>query len=70
MVAAVWGLLAGSPMNLALWVGNRLATWTGLFFVWKKLHGQPHRVHWFLLWGALVNAVSLAGLLVVLHALK
>ena len=69
LVASLWGLVTGSPINLALWIGNRLATWTGLLVVWRKLKGAPDRTKRFLLWGMALNAVSLLLLLGVLRLL-
>ena len=69
LVASLWSVVTGSPMNLALWIGNRLATWTGLLVVWRKLKGAPDRTKRFLLWGMALNAVSLLLLLGVLRLL-
>jgi len=63
LVASLWTWVVGSPVNLALWVGNRLATWTGLLVVWRKLKGAPDRTKRFLLWGVALNAASLLLLL-------
>ena len=69
LVASLWSVVTGSPMNLALWIGNRLATWTGLFVVWRKLKGAPDRTKRFLLWGMALNAASFLLLLGVLRLL-
>lgn len=69
LVASLWSVMTGSPMNLALWIGNRLATWTGLFVVWRKLKGAPDRTKRFLLWGMALNAVSFLFLFGVLRLL-
>ena len=63
LVASLWSVVAGSPVSLALWIGNRLATWTGLLVVWRKLKGAPDRTKRFLLWGMVLNAASLLLLL-------
>ena len=68
-LTGLWAWMVGSPVNLALWIGNRLATWTGLFVVWRKLKGAPDRTKRFLLWGMALNAVSLFLLLGVLRLL-
>ena len=62
MFAAFWSFFLGSPIKLALWAGNRLATWTGLFVVWKRLKGAPNRLRTFLLAGAVINLLSLGVL--------
>ena len=57
MVWPVW-LGISSPVKLLLWVGNRLATWTGLFFLWKRW--RESRFVW--MWLIIVNAISFGGL--------
>ena len=69
VIMSLWTWVAGSPVSLALWVGNRLATWTGLLVVWRKLKGAPDRTKRFLLWGLALNAASLLLLLGVLRLL-
>ena len=54
-----WLFLIGSPLKLGLWVGNRIATWTGLLVVWQRLKRAPDRTKRFLLWGLVLNVVSL-----------
>ena len=60
MLTGLRALLFGSPLKLAMVVGNRLATWTGMAVVWLKLKGTPDRFKRFLLWGLLLNVVSLS----------
>ena len=54
-------LWIGTPLKLKLWLGNRLATWTGMWYMWKRAH--PGRRIW--PWLLALNAVSL-GVLVAL----
>ena len=66
MVWPSW-LWLTSPFKWALWIFNRLATWTGLFFFWKRFRAQRH----FWLWIIFINAVSMGVLALVffwLHA--
>ena len=53
-----WALVFGSPLKVTMWVGNRLATWTGLAWIWRRLRGHPHRPRWFAAWMIVVNVVS------------
>ena len=53
----------GSPLKAMLWLGNRLATWTGLFFLWKRF--RESRFVW--VWLFLINAVSIGGLVMLLR---
>lgn len=65
-MTSLWLLVFGSPIKIALWLGNRAVTWTGLAVLWRRLHGHPQRVRHFAKWGALINLASfgvLAGLL-------
>ncbi len=66
MLTGPWAFFLGSPMKILLWVGNRLATWTGLLVLWQKLKHLPNRTRRFLLIGALLNVVSLLALVGVL----
>ncbi len=70
MLTAFWTLLLGSPVKLALWAGNRVATWMGLFFMWRRLKGDPNRWRTFLIVGGVINLLSLGVLAAVLWALK
>jgi hypothetical protein len=47
-----------TPLKFGLWLANRLVTWAGLFWLWRRW--RQHRSVWLRL--ALVNAASL-GLL-------
>ena len=58
MVWPAW-LWVGTRLKFVLWLSNRLATWTGLFFVWRRWRSR--RLIW--LWLSLLNLVSLGGLL-------
>jgi len=53
----------GSPLKIALWLGNRLVTATGLLVLWRRLKGMPDRPQRFFVWVVGINAVSI-GLLV------
>ncbi len=66
MLWPAW-LWVGTPLKFSLWLANRVAAWTGLAYVWKRFRAQRHL--W--LWIALLNVVSLGGLVVLffwLHA--
>jgi len=69
MLTGLWAFLLGSPLKLAFWIGNRLVTWTGLLVLWRKIQHAPDRVRRFLLWGAILNAVSLLVLVGLLRLL-
>ena len=60
-VAMFWPswLWIGSRTKLSWWLANRLATWTGLFYFWKRF--RSHRLFWF--WTITINIVSLAALM-------
>ena len=47
-----------TPTKFFLWLGNRLATWTGSFYFWKRFRSR--RAVW--VWLILLNAISLAAL--------
>ncbi len=57
MVWPSW-LWIGTRLKFLLWLVNRLLTWTGLLYVWRRF--RSHR--WFWLWFTVINVVSLAGL--------
>ena len=57
MVWPSW-LWIGTPLKFFLWLGNRLATWTGSFFLWKRWRAR--RRVW--LWLILVNLMSFGAL--------
>lgn len=59
MLAGWLTFVAGSPMALCLWIGNRLAAWTGLAMLWRNLKHSPGRFTRFLMWGAVINVVSI-----------
>lgn len=58
--------LAWTPLTGWLWLSNRLVTWTGLFFLWKRW--RTRRAAWF--WLALLNVLSLSALSLVCLALR
>ena len=62
----LWAFLVGSPLKLGVFIGNRVATWTGLLVVWQKLKGNPQRFRHFLGWLVIINAVSFSLLACVL----
>ncbi len=64
ILTSVWAFLLGSPFKLAMWVGNRIATWTGLAVLWRKLKDVPNRRRRFLAWMVVINTLSV-GLLIV-----
>ena len=58
MIWPAW-LWIGTPVKFATWLVNRLATWSGSFYLWKRL--RSHRFFW--LWFVVINTVSM-GMLV------
>ena len=64
--AIVLGILT-SPIKLVIWLANRLATWLGIFFVWKKLEGSPNRKRHFIMWMVVINTISFFILLAILR---
>ena len=58
MVWPSW-LWIGTPFKLFVWLGNRLLTWTGLYYVWKRFRSRK-RFWWWLL---LINVVSVGVLI-------
>ena len=57
MIWPSW-LWIGTPLKFFLWLLNRFATWTGLFYLWKRFRSR--RGFW--VWFTLINLASLAGL--------
>ena len=55
-------LWIGTRTKFSLWLGNRIATWTGSFVLWKRWRGR--RRMW--MWLALLNVASLTLLALVL----
>ena len=51
-------LWIGTPLKAGLWIGNRLFTWTGLLYFWRRFRSQ--RFFW--LWLILINTASLGSL--------
>ena len=58
-----WGL---TPFKALLWLGNRIATWFGMFHFWKRFRSQ--RLVW--VWLLLINAASFGVLIVVFVLMK
>ena len=54
-------LWISTPLKFALWLGNRLVTWTGSFLFWRRFRAR--RAVW--VWLAFLNALSLSMLGVV-----
>ena len=48
----------GTPMKFSLWLANRIATWTGAYYVWKRW--RRHRYFWPLL--IMINVTSIGAL--------
>ena len=65
-----WVLFLGSPAKLVLALSNRFLTWTGLAVLWKKLKRSPDRIRRFLVWGFMINAISLAVLIGLLRFVR
>ncbi len=65
MVWPAW-LWVGTRLKFSLWLANRLATWTGLVYLWRRLRSR----RWFWLWVALANLVSLGVLVAVFFWLR
>ena len=55
--------MMGSRIRLAMWVGSRVATGTGLMLVWNRLKGAPNRLTQFVVWFLALNAVSMLAFL-------
>lgn len=51
-------LLISTPVKFWLWLTNRLLTWSGLWYLWRRF--RRRRRFW--LWAALLNALSLGTL--------
>ena len=52
----VWNL---TPFKAVLWLGNRLATWLGMFHVWRRFRAR--RSVW--AWLFLINMASFSALI-------
>ena len=61
MVWPSW-LWIGTPLKFFIWLGNRLLTWTGLYYVWTRFRSR--RDFW--LWFILINLTSMGGLILLL----
>ena len=57
MVWPAW-LWIGTRLKFSLWLANRLATWTGVGYLWRRLRSR----RWFWLWMVLANLLSLGAL--------
>ncbi|GEM_PF-3170525 len=51
-------LWISTPLKFFLWLGNRIATWTGSLYVWKRMRAS--RLFW--LWIVLINLLSWGAL--------
>ena len=51
-------LWISTPLKFFLWMGNRVATWTGSHLFWKRFRSR--RTVW--VWLVLLNIVSLGAL--------
>lgn len=65
MIWPAWLSLA-SPLKLSLWIANRLATNTGVLYLWKRVRSR--RTFWIGL--VLINAVSIGGMALLLLWLR
>ena len=57
MIWPSW-LWVGTPLKFILWLSNRVATWMGSFFLWKRFRARRA------IWGWLMffNIISLSAL--------
>ncbi len=62
MLTALWGFVFGSPLRVVVWLGNRLATWTSLVWVWRGLRHRADRPRRFVVWMVVLNVVSYGAL--------
>ena len=63
MLWPAW-LNLGTPLKFSLWLGNRLATWTGMALVWKRQRAKrSFRLWLWLMAGNAVSFIALAGAL-------
>ena len=53
MIWPPW-LWIGTPMKFGLWLSNRITTWLGSFYLWRRFRSR--RSLWF--WLILVNVLS------------
>ncbi len=65
MTVPSW-LWIGTPLKFSIWFANRVVTWTGAFYVWRRFR-RTHRI-WF--WLIVINAVSLVALVIALFFLR
>ncbi len=56
-------IVMGSRVRLAMWLGSRVATGTGLALVWNRLKGAPNRLAQFVVWFLALNVVSVLAFL-------
>ena len=45
MIWPAW-LWIGTPLKFSVWMTNRLATWTGSFYVWKRARSKQRVWMW------------------------
>ena len=57
MLWPAW-LWIGTRQKFVLWLSNRLVTWTGSVYFWRRFRGRQRIWAWLLL----INAVSLSAL--------
>ncbi len=62
MIWPAW-LWIGTPAKFCAWLGNRLMTWVGSFYLWKRQ--RRHKRFW--MWLLAVNLVSMSGLVLLLY---
>lgn len=65
MVWPAW-LWIGTPLKFSIWLVNRIATWTGLYYFWSRLRAS--RVFW--LWLVLINVLSWGALALLFFGLQ
>ena len=54
-------LWIGTPTKVTIWLTNRLATWTGVYYFWRRF--RTHRYFWPLLITINLASVSALGLI-------
>lgn len=52
-------LWISSPVKCVIWLGNRLLTWTGIYYVWRRFRSRRRFWCWFIL----INLASLSTLI-------
>ena len=67
IVLPAW-LWIGSRLKASLWLLNRLATWTGLAYLWKRRPSSQGRSFW--VRATIINLLSLGGLILLFYVLR